>query len=137
MQLPDFLEKYRARGEQTFLHGRVQEIHFSGSTYVVTVSDESLEEPVFVFLQLEWNRVKDIFCNCERSEASGGCEHMAAACHAVFLKRAEPLGIQFDHSLFKALFFQLFKKSGIHPLKRSKEGKTTTITTFENEPLFS
>jgi len=125
MQLPDFLEPYRLQGEQYLKKQSIQEITFSGSTYQIALSDLASKETVWVFLQLDDDHVKDIFCNGPCCAELHHCEHMAAACFIAFLNRREPLHKQFDHSFWKALFFECSKMNGVQaPLISSQEIRT-------------
>jgi SNF2 family DNA or RNA helicase len=89
----DFLEPFRRKA----LTLQAADIIFSGPTYQVRYDEEG--ESVWVFLQLDHNnQIKDIFCHCEESSETGGCVHMAAACLALFGKRARPMHQRFEDS---------------------------------------
>lgn len=118
MKLPDSLEPYRCSGEELVRKHAVTRIEFSGPTYQVLVDN------AWVFLQLDEEyaqtdltlhsrcvyAVKDVFCNCATSSQKGACEHMAAACFAVFRKQPLPLHERFKHSFWNCLFYALHKE---------------------------
>jgi superfamily II DNA or RNA helicase len=100
--IQDSLEPFRIEAQRLCAEEKVHEIIFSGPTYQVCFDGE--KEPTWVFLQLDHNdRVKDLFCQCERSADTGVCVHMAAACIAVFNNKGTPLHKRFEHSPFFSL----------------------------------
>ena len=134
--LPDFLESFRAISDDYVRENRIQDINFSGPTYQVEVIDRETQSPLWVFLQLEDDKVKDLFCSCEASSQKGACEHMAAASRFIFSERM-PFHKRYEASFWHALFFQMRKKCGLKPPQVRVELDVYTVTTSEGELLFS
>lgn len=137
MYLPDFLEAYRASCERYLRTGLIGDVNFSGPTYQVEVLDEATKEPYWVFVQLENNLVKDVFCSCEESSQKGACEHMSAACHFIFLKKRAPAHERFEHSFWREFFFLCMKKCGIKPPRITKEKEKWSVKSDDGELLFT
>ena len=134
--LPDFLESFRAISDEYVRENRIQDVNFSGPTYQVEVIDRETQSPLWVFHQLEDEKIKDLFCSCEASYQKGACEHMAAASRFIFSQRV-PFHKRYKASFWHALFFQMQKKCGAKPPQVSFERDSYTVTTSEGELLFS
>lgn len=139
MHLPDFLEAYRSSCDQYLQQERIREVNFSGPTYQIEVLDRKTNEALWVFLQLENEGVKDVFCSCEDSTQKGACEHMAAACYFVFLRQKIPLHLRFQESFWHALFFGMLKKCGAKNPKITKDPTSGAyaIQAYNGVHLFS
>ncbi len=116
MQLPDFLQTYRAVAEEIISNKGVLDLEFSGSTYQVQVKDENHPDGVWAFLQLdEHTHLKDGFCSCEDSEDVSRCRHLAVAYLQVFNGHNRPLHKRFSTSLWNQLCQLSAEKGGYDP----------------------
>ena len=101
------LKKFSDAGKKLFEKGKVKEVLFSRGTYQVAVK----EKGVFFWPFLQFDEKKELsnaFCNCSTAEKEGVCEHIAAAYLRIYNHTEEPLHIRFQHSLWRALFYNLF-----------------------------
>jgi superfamily II DNA or RNA helicase len=112
MGIPDFLESYRADAHRLLEEGAIRDVLFSGPTYQIELRSRREEKSAWVFLGLEEDLVRDLFCDCSSFAQKGSCVHMAAAFLFVFSHGRVPLHLQFERSFWRALFFDLFKKCG-------------------------
>ncbi len=124
------LKKFSDAGKKLFEKGKVKEVLFSRGTYQVAVK----EKGVFFWPFLQFDEKKELsnaFCNCSTAEKEGVCEHIAAAYLRIYNHTEEPLHIRFQHSLWRALFYNLFlRKASIKKIQpfftiqgRTEKGK--------------
>lgn len=137
MQLPDSLEPVRKAGLDLYLKKKIGEIAFSGPTYQIEVEDPQTDDKLWVFLQLDESKIKDVFCSCETSSEEGVCPHMAAGCFAIFNFQKLPLHARFEASFFYHLFFSMSEacKTLTPVIKKTASG--FEVKTGEGELLFT
>ncbi len=133
MNLPDFLEPYRASCGRLNIKGLV----FSGPTYQIEVEDPELTNPLWVFLQFdEKGLIKDLFCSCEESSEKGACQHMAAACFYVYRKYNKPDHERFEASFWHALFLQMQEALATQKPKVLNTKNGLEVTSEDGKLLF-
>ncbi len=130
---PDFLEPYRAAGQNLVARNAIKGLVFSGPTYQVEVDDPERTLPLWVFLQFdEEETIKDLFCSCEESSEKGACAHMAASCFWVYHNTTRPLHVLFRESFFHHLFLRLQEELTTQAPKVTQN----SVATSEGKILF-
>lgn len=77
---------------------------FFGSVYHATFPSEG-GAPVGVFVQFNEQGIQDLFCQCEVSQESGNCVHIAETIRAIFATSSEPLHKKF----FRSPYYRFLK----------------------------
>lgn len=136
MRFPDFLEPVRKQGYELYARHAIGEIAFSGPTYQIEIFDEK-SAPIWVFVQLEGQSIKDVFCSCDTSSEQGLCPHMAAGCYAVYGGKHLALHERFERSFWHTLFFSMSQKCKTAAVQVTKTRRGYEVKTAEGELLFS
>ncbi len=124
MQIPEILKPFIEAGKRLNELGLVKEIEFSGGTYQIQVFDESENQEVWAFLQLDKRNVlKDCFCSCRESEDVACCPHIAAAYIRIFSHDDTPLHQRFELSIWNKLCRLYSDRLGDEPDSLKHKGK--------------
>ncbi|MCH9625407.1 MAG: hypothetical protein S4CHLAM123_05810 [Chlamydiales bacterium] len=97
-----WLKPYRQDAEHALKEGRVRDIDFADSTYLVEVEDPQSGEIFWPFLQFdEGDKLKDAFCSCSSEQEH--CLHAAIAYFSLFDAEHRPLHLRFQNSFWNKL----------------------------------
>lgn len=124
-ELPNKFASYLNPARQLLKEGAVKDMEFSGATYQVLVQEEEDKPGVWAFMQLDdRGDVKDCFCGCDEGDANGACRHLTAAYLKIFDRRAAPLHVRFQDSVWHRLCSHYAEKAGYdaEQLKRTSDG---------------
>ncbi len=123
-KLPENLQPYQNQAERLLAEGGILAIEFSGGTYQVHVHSSKEEESVWSFVQFdEKQRLKDLFCSCEKGEDISSCLHLAAALLAIYGEHQRPLHVRFQNSFWHALAHLAYLEYGddLSIIKKTKQ----------------
>lgn len=114
--------RYEKESLRRLKEGWVTDVQFSGSTYLIEITDPKTKEKAYAFFQFDENStLKDAFCSCEKES----CLHLAVAFLKIFGDKREPLHLRFKKSLWFHLTRLFAEEVGFDPklFVKKKEGE--------------